>query len=96
MKQHQEQQHPQAGKDRAIVNSLFQESPDSPSEYNLAELARLRIRYQGFPGARDIQGDLDKILQGWGMTEEELFERTREIHAKGRVYRTRTEQEDWI
>lgn len=93
MKPHQDQQHPQAGRDRAIVNSLLR---DTPSEYNLAELARLRIRYHGFPGARDIQRDLDKILQGWGLTEEELFERTREIHARGRVYRTRTDQEDWI
>ena len=39
----------------------------------MAEVARLRIRYRNFPGARDIQRDLDVILQQWDMTEDELF-----------------------
>ncbi|MGB6167424.1 MAG: DUF3288 family protein, partial [Geitlerinemataceae cyanobacterium] len=60
-----EQQHPQAQKDRAIVNTLIAEEP---TDYNLSELARLRIRYRGFPGARDIQNDLDIALQNWQLT----------------------------
>lgn len=89
-----EQQHPLYNRDRPIVeNLLAQEATD----YNLAELARLRMRYQGFPGARDIQRDLDKVMQQWGLTEEELFERTCQIHSLGGVYKSRgkREEEDW-
>ncbi|MCX7593242.1 MAG: DUF3288 family protein [Fischerella sp.] len=89
-----DQQHPQYHRDRSVVNSLL---AGEATDYNLAELARLRIRYQGFPGARDIQSDLDKILQQWGMTETELFEKTRAIHAAGGVYKSRSkrEEQDW-
>jgi len=89
----QDQQHPLWPSDRQIVNTLLNAQPD---EYHMAELARLRIRYQGFPGARDIQTDLDTILQQWQLTEEKLFEKTREIHQKGNLYKGKTaRQEDW-
>ncbi|MEY3333462.1 MAG: hypothetical protein RLZZ176_1762, partial [Cyanobacteriota bacterium] len=60
-------------------------------------LARLKIRYQGFPGARDIQTNLDKVLQRWGLTEAELFEKTRQLHAQGGIYKSRgkKEEQDW-
>ncbi|ERT05864.1 hypothetical protein M595_4165 [Lyngbya aestuarii BL J] len=90
----QDQTHPQYKSDRATVESLIQ---GQQTEYNLAELARLKIRYRGFPGARDIQKDLEKIMQNWQLTEENLFEKTREIHAKGKVYTGgKEEQEDWL
>lgn len=89
----QDQQHPQWAVDRHAVDQLLD---GEPTDYNLAELGRLRIRYQGFPGARDIQADLDKLLKRWQLTEPELFERTRAIHAQGQVYRLRSAtQEDW-
>lgn len=89
----QEQQHPQWAVDRHAVDQLLD---GEPTDYNLAELGRLRIRYQGFPGARDIQADLEKLLQRWQLTEAELFERTRAIHTQGQVYRLRSAtQEDW-
>ena len=91
----QDQQHPQEKKDRAIVNRLLQEEV---KDLNLAELARLRIRYLNFPGAREIQQDLDLLLQKWQLTEEELFEKTRQLHAKGKVYQRQTtgeNQQDW-
>ena len=75
--------HPQYKKDRALLNSLLAGNPD---KLNLAELARLRIRYDGFQGARDIQRDLDKALENWSLTEEALFEKTREIHCEERVF----------
>jgi hypothetical protein len=88
-----DQQHPLYTDDRQIVNTLL---AAQPTDYNLAELARLRIRYQGFPGARDIQSDLDRILKQWELTEEQLFEKTRQIHQTAQVYRTRTShREDW-
>lgn len=89
----QEQQHPLYKGDREIVDRLLQ---NEPTDYNMAELARLKIRYRGFPGAKDIQNDLEKVLQKWQMDEEKLFATTRQIHAKGLVYKTRdNDSEDW-
>ncbi|PPS44067.1 DUF3288 family protein [Chroococcidiopsis sp. TS-821] len=90
-----DQQHPLYKHDRALVNSLL---TAAPTDLNLAELARLRIRYNGFPGARDLQADLDKIIQMWGLTEAELFEKTRQLHATKSVYTNlsnKSETEDW-
>lgn len=89
-----DQQHPQYNRDRPIIESLLQ---GEPSDLNLAELARLRVRYNGFPGARDIQAHLDTILQKWNLTEEQLFERTRLIHEAGGIYKSRgkREEQDW-
>lgn len=88
-----DQTHPLWKSDRQIVDRLMTETPN---DHNLSELARLRIRYQGFPGARDIQGDLDKVLQKWNLTEAGLFEKTRELHAEGHVYGNKNaQQEDW-
>lgn len=91
-----DQKHPQNKKDRATVNSLL-EVKFEPSDRDLVELARLTIRYRDFPGARDIQQDLQLILNTWELTEEELYRQTRAIHAQGTVYRrTATgEQQDW-
>ncbi|MFB2936069.1 DUF3288 family protein [Aerosakkonemataceae cyanobacterium BLCC-F154] len=89
----QEQQHPLYKGDREILDKLLQ---NDPTDYNMAELARLKIRYRGFPGAKDIQSDLEKVLQKWQMDEEQLFATTRQIHAKGLVYKTRdNDSEDW-
>lgn len=92
----QEQQHPQEQRDRAIVDSLLGKEP---SDRHLTELARLLIRYTNFPGARDIQQDLRQVLQQWNLTQEQLYAKTREIHALGQVYRQKHgqdgEQQDW-
>lgn len=88
-----DQQHPLWGNDRQIVNALL---AGEPTDYNLAELARLRIRYHGFPGARDIQADLDKVLSQWNLSEDTLHEKTRLIHAEAQVYKGRgSQREDW-
>ncbi|OCR02519.1 hypothetical protein BCD67_01130 [Oscillatoriales cyanobacterium USR001] len=91
----QEQQHPQYKSDRDTITKLL---TGEPTDHNLAELARLKIRYRGFPGARDIQKDLDNVMQKWGYSDEEtLYEKTRQIHAEGLVYkRQKNEQDDWI
>lgn len=93
-KDHQDQQHPQEGRDVEVINRLLREEPNN---YNLGELARLRIRYLGFPGARTIQQNLDTILQRWQLTEDQLFEQTRQLHSEGLVYRRGESQgqEDW-
>ncbi len=90
----EEQQHPQYRKDREIVDTLLKEEN---TDYNLAELARLKIRYRGFPGAKDIQEDLEKLLAKWELTAENLYEKTRVIHQKGQVYKKHNnDQEDWF
>ncbi|MGL4882263.1 MAG: DUF3288 family protein [Waterburya sp.] len=91
-----EQKHPQSKNDRATVNDLLQVQLN-PSELDLVELARLIIRYRDFPGARDIQRDLQVVLDNWQLTEAELYTQTRAIHSTGMVYRrTATgEQQDW-
>ncbi len=89
-----EQQHPQYNRDRPLLENLL---VGEASDVNLVELARLRIRYLNFPGAFDIQSGLDEVLQKWGITEAELFEKTRAIHAVGGIYRTKgkKEEQDW-
>ena len=90
-----DQQHPLYSSDRQTVDKLFDEGP---TDYNLAELARLKIRYNGFPGARDIQADLEKLLHQWELTEAELYQKTRQLHANSRIYQVRSnkkEEEDW-
>lgn len=88
-----DQQHPQWQSDRQTVNKLMTEDP---TDFNLAELARLMVRYQGFPGGRDIQTDLETVLKKWKLTPETLFEKTREIHAREPIYTVRSnKREDW-
>lgn len=88
-----DQQHPLWNGDRQIVDALLS---GEPTDYNLAELARLKIRYNGFPGARDIQTDLDQVLKQWKLTEDALYERTRQIHETLQVYKGRgAKRDDW-
>jgi hypothetical protein len=88
-----DQQHPQYKIDRQVVNQLV---AGEATDYNLVELARLMTRYDGFPGARDIQADLKKALNRWQLTESELLAKTRDIHQQGEVYKGLNRgREDW-
>jgi hypothetical protein len=89
-----EQKHPQENQDRAIIERISQEGK---SDYNLAELARLIIRYNNFPGARDIQSKLKSLLQEWNLTEETLFTISRQLHNQQKIYQNRytEDQQDW-
>jgi hypothetical protein len=90
-----EQKHPQEKKDREIINSLLKEDPNDD---NLLEIARLRIRYLNFPGAREIQRDIEFLLKKWGLSEVELYEKTRKIYTNLKIERSRAEgeeEQDW-
>lgn len=91
-----DQKHPQNKQDRLTVDNLLKVQSD-PGDRELVELARLIIRYRNFPGARDIQRDLKVALDRWQLSEEELYAKTRAIHAVGTVYRRTAsgEQQDW-
>ena len=41
------------------------------------------MRYEAFPGARDLSSDLAKTLRLWGISREDLHSRTQAIWAKG-------------
>ena len=90
-----DQKHPLAHIDRAIIKEVFVEGK---TDYNVVEVARLKIRYQDFPGARDIQHDIDSILEQWEMSEDDLYNESRQIHQTQNIYRKKKgsdEQEDW-
>ena len=76
-----EQTHPLHAADRQTVDRLL--AAQQPTDADLVDAARLLMRYQGFPGARDLQDDLAKILQLWQLTRDELHRRTRAIWATG-------------
>jgi hypothetical protein len=76
-----EQSHPLHALDRDVVDGLLAAS--TPAEAHLVDAARLLMRYQGFPGAHDLQQDLDKVLRLWGLSRDELHRRTRAIWSSG-------------
>ena len=56
-----EQQHPLYATDRDLVDALL--ATERPADAQLVDLGRLFMRYAGFPGALDLQADLDKTLR---------------------------------
>ena len=76
-----EQSHPLYALDRDMLDALL--AAHTPGDAQLVDAARLLMRYQGFPGAHDLQDDLEKVLRLWGLSREELHSRTRAIWASG-------------
>lgn len=77
----EDQSHPLYAADRDRVDALL--ACDQPSDAHLVDAARLLMRYQGFPGARDLQSDLAKVLRLWGLDRDGLHARTLAIWASG-------------
>tara|TARA_Y100001968_G_C19451634_1_gene769084 strand:- start:4497 stop:4805 length:309 start_codon:yes stop_codon:yes gene_type:complete len=77
----QEQSHPLYLVDRNHLNRLL--AKVTPTDEDLIDLARLIIRYDGFPGADDLQSDMNKILKLWKLTNETLNAKTRQIWESG-------------
>ena len=76
-----DQSHPLYGSDRDTVDRLL--AAQAPTDADLIDAARLLLRYQGFPGARDLQDDLSKALRLWGLDHGGLQQRTRALWAAG-------------
>ena len=55
------QNHPLYSIDRDHLDRLL--ANDSPSNVDIVDLARLHIRYQGFPGALDLQEDTRTLVK---------------------------------
>ena len=75
------QSHPLEAIDRDHIDRLL--SRDEPRDGDLAELARLLIRYDGFPGSQDLQQDMERLLMLWKLSRDELNARVRELWTKG-------------
>ena len=72
-----DQTHPLHETDKNIIDSLI--SKENPEDQDFINLARLINRYSGFPGEIEIQNDMKKILKFWGISENDLFLKTRKI-----------------
>lgn len=76
-----QQAHPLYAKDRDLVDQLL--AVPVPADGHLVDLARLLMRYEGFPGAEDLRDDLAKTLRLWDLSRDQLHGRTRAIWASG-------------
>tara|TARA_Y100001968_G_C19368445_1_gene723809 strand:- start:402 stop:707 length:306 start_codon:yes stop_codon:yes gene_type:complete len=88
----EEQNHPLYSIDREHVDHLL--AKDIPQNEDFVELARLLLRYEGFPGAEDLKVDMQKILKKWSLTQNQLYQTTRGIWNKG--YRPGNKQDDSV
>lgn len=76
-----QQSHPLHAMDRETVDRLL--AAETPAEEHLVDLARLLMRYEGFPGAADLREDLHRLLDRWSLDRQELHRRTRALWAGG-------------
>ena len=75
------QSHPLHGTDRDLIDRLL--ACEAPGDGELTELARLLIRYDGFPGAEDLQQDMQRLLTLWSLSREELNHQVRALWSEG-------------
>ncbi len=75
-----EQTHPLHATDKNIIDSLI--IKDKPEDLDLINLARLISRYSNFPGETELKNDIEKILNFWKLTKNELFFKTKDIWSK--------------
>jgi len=75
-----EQTHPLHSTDKNIIDSLMVK--EKPSDLDFINLARLINRYGNFPGETEIKNDMEKILNFWKITKNDLFSKTRDIWSK--------------
>ena len=75
-----EQTHPLYTTDKIIIDSLI--TKDEPEDLDFINLARLINRYSNFPGEFEIKNDIEKILNFWNISKNELFSKTKVIWSK--------------
>ena len=75
-----EQTHPLHLTDKNIIDSLI--TKEKPEDLDLINLGRLINRYKNFPGETEIKNDIEKILNFWKLTKNELFSETKDIWSK--------------
>ena len=75
-----EQIHPLHTTDKNIIDSLI--TNEKPEDLDFINLARLINRYTNFPGEFEIKNDIEKILNFWNISKNELFSKTKFIWSK--------------
>ena len=75
-----EQTHPLHAIDKEIIDSLI--TKEKPEDLDLINLGRLINRYANFPGEIEIKNDIEKILNFWKITKNDLFLKTKNIWSK--------------
>ena len=75
-----EQTHPLHTTDKIIIDSLI--SKEEPEDLDFINLARLINRYTNFPCEFEIKHDIEKILNFWNISKNELFSKTKFIWSK--------------
>ncbi len=88
----EEQNHPLYSIDRQNVDRLL--AKEAPEDGDIVDLARLLLRYEGFPGASDLQDDMNKTLKLWGLNRDILNSKAREIWENN--YRPGMKNEDVV
>ena len=66
--------------DKIIIDSLI--TNKEPEDLDFINLARLINRYTNFPGEFEIKNDIEKILNFWNISKNELFSKTKVIWSK--------------
>ena len=74
------QTHPLHATDKKIIDSLI--TKEQPEDLDFINLARLINRYNGFHGETEIKNDIEKILNFWKITKNQLFSKTKNIWSK--------------
>ena len=72
-----EQTHPLHETDKNIIDSLI--TKKTPENLDYINLARLINRYNNFPGEIEIKNDIEKILNFWKITKNQLFSKTKKL-----------------
>ena len=75
-----EQTHPLHETDKNIIDYLI--TKEKPEDLDYINLARLINRYTNFPGESEIKIDIEKILNFWKITKNDLFLKTKNIWSK--------------
>ena len=75
-----EQTHPLHSTDKNIIDSLI--TKEIPDDLDFINLARLINRYSNFPGETEIKNDIEKILNIWKVSKNDLFSKTKNIWSK--------------
>ena len=75
-----DQTHPLHTSDKNTIDSLI--TKDKPEDIDFINLARLINRYKNFPGEIEIKNDIEKTLNFWNITKNDLFSTTKNIWSK--------------
>ncbi len=75
-----EQTHPLHATDRNIIDSLI--TKQKPEDIDFINLARLINRYSNFPGETEIKNDIEKTLNFWKISKNQLFSKTKDIWSR--------------